>query len=33
MPSKDPRIDAYIRDAQPFARPILREIRARIHAA
>lgn len=33
MATKDPRIDAYIRNAQPFARPVLREIRARIHAA
>lgn len=29
----DPRIDAYIERAQPFAQPILREIRARLHAA
>jgi uncharacterized protein YdeI (YjbR/CyaY-like superfamily) len=27
----DPRIDAYIAKAQPFARPILRKIRALVH--
>lgn len=30
--SRDPRIDAYIARAQPFARPILEHIRNRIHA-
>jgi uncharacterized protein YdeI (YjbR/CyaY-like superfamily) len=31
--SHDPRIDAYIAKAQPFARPILEKLRERIHAA
>jgi uncharacterized protein YdeI (YjbR/CyaY-like superfamily) len=31
MPT-DPRIDAYIARAQPFARPILKRIRAAVHA-
>lgn len=29
----DPRVDAYVDRAQPFARPILEHIRARVHAA
>ena len=29
----DPRIDAYIAKAQPFARPILEHVRERVHAA
>lgn len=29
----DPRIDAYIEKAAPFAQPILRHLRARVHAA
>lgn len=29
----DPRIDAYIRDAAPFARPILEHVRALVHRA
>jgi hypothetical protein len=29
----DTRIDAYIAKAQPFARPILTEVRRRLHAA
>ena len=29
----DPRIDAYIAKAQPFARPILEHVRARVRAA
>ena len=33
MPRKDPRIDAYIAKAQPFARPILKHIRDVVHAA
>ena len=33
MPATDPRIDAYIDRAAPFAQPILRELRARVHAA
>ena len=31
--SRDPRIDAYIAKAQPFARPILEHVRERVHAA
>lgn len=31
--SRDPRIDAYIAKAQPFARPILERVRERAHAA
>ena len=31
--SRDPGIDAYIARAQPFARPILDHVRARVHAA
>jgi uncharacterized protein YdeI (YjbR/CyaY-like superfamily) len=30
--SRDPRIDAYIAKAQPFARPILEKLRERVHA-
>src|SRR4051812_11233386 len=30
--SREPRIDAYIARAQPFARPILEKVRARVHA-
>ncbi len=30
---KDPRIDAYIAKAQPFAQPILVRLRAMVHAA
>jgi uncharacterized protein YdeI (YjbR/CyaY-like superfamily) len=30
--SRDPRIDAYIAKAAPFARPILEQVRARVHA-
>lgn len=30
--SRDPRIDAYIAKAQPFARPILKQVRERVHA-
>lgn len=33
MPSKDPRIDAYIAKAQPFAQPILKHLRKTVHAA
>ena len=33
MGKKDPRVDAYIAKAAGFARPILEEIRARVHAA
>ena len=31
--SRDPRVDAYIARAQPFARPILERIRVRVHEA
>lgn len=31
MPRKDPRVTAYVAAAAPFARPILREIRAAVH--
>jgi len=31
--TRDPRIDAYIAKAQPFARPILEKVRERAHAA
>jgi uncharacterized protein YdeI (YjbR/CyaY-like superfamily) len=31
--STDPRIDAYIAKAAPFAQPILSRVRARVHAA
>jgi uncharacterized protein YdeI (YjbR/CyaY-like superfamily) len=31
MPTKDPRIDAVIRDAAPFARPILLHVRKLVH--
>lgn len=30
--SRDPRIDAYLAKAQPFARPILDHVRKRVHA-
>jgi len=30
--SREPRIDAYIEKAQPFARPILEKVRERVHA-
>ena len=33
MPAKDSRVDAYIANAQPFARPILKHIRKVVHAA
>jgi uncharacterized protein YdeI (YjbR/CyaY-like superfamily) len=33
MPTKDPRIDAYIARAAPFARPVLSHLRTVIHAA
>lgn len=33
MAKTDTRVDAYIARAQPFAQPILRELRARVHAA
>jgi hypothetical protein len=33
MPTTDPRIDAYIRNAAPFAQPILKHLRAVVHDA
>jgi uncharacterized protein YdeI (YjbR/CyaY-like superfamily) len=33
MGSKDPRVDAYIEKAVPFARPILRHVRKLVHQA
>ena len=33
MPERDPRVDAYIEKADPFARPILRHIRQVVHQA
>lgn len=30
--NRDPRVDTYIAKAQPFARPILEEVRERVHA-
>ncbi len=33
MPARDPRIDAIIENAQPFARPILRHLRKLVHRA
>jgi hypothetical protein len=32
MPSLDPRVDAYISKAAPFAQPILKHVRAAVHA-
>jgi hypothetical protein len=32
VPKKDPRIDAYIDKAAPFARPILKYLREIVHA-
>lgn len=33
MPAKDKRIDAYIAKAPLYAKPILTEVRARVHKA
>ena len=33
MPQTDPRIDAFIAQARPFAKPILEHVRALVHAA
>ena len=33
MPTTDPRIDAYIAKAQPFAQPVLQHIRKLVHKA
>jgi hypothetical protein len=30
---RDPRVDAYLEKAQPFARPILKKLRALVHKA
>lgn len=32
MATKDPRVDAYIAKARPFAQPILKKLRAMVHA-
>lgn len=32
MPARDPRVDAYIKTAAPFARPILEHLRDIVHA-
>lgn len=32
-PQRDPRIDTYIAEAEPFARPILKHLRALVHEA
>jgi hypothetical protein len=33
MPTKNPHVDAYIKKAQPFARPILTKLRTLVHKA
>lgn len=33
MPTKDPRVDAYIKKSAPFAQPILTHIRAAVHSS
>src|SRR5580765_1243883 len=33
MGTRDPRVDAYIKKAAPFAQPILTEIRETVHAS
>ena len=33
MPQSDPRIDAFIAKAQPFAQPILNHVRALVRTA
>jgi len=33
MPTLDPRVDAYISKAAPFAQPILKHLRAAVHSA
>ena len=33
MPTLDPRVDAYIRTAPAFARPVLQQLRGLVHAA
>lgn len=33
MGTRDPRVDAYVEQAEPFARPILTELRERVHRA
>ena len=33
MPTKDPRVDEYIAKAADFAKPVLKEMRTRVHAA
>ena len=31
MPTKDPRVDVYIANANDFAKPILKQLRAAVH--
>lgn len=33
MPRKDPRVDAYVAAAAPFAQPVLRRVRGLVHRA
>ena len=33
MGTRDPRVDAYVEGAEPFARPVLRHLRDLVHAA
>ena len=33
MATSDPRVDAYIKKAQPFAKPILTHLRSVVHEA
>jgi len=33
MPKKDPRVDDYVKKAQPFARPVLKHLRQLVHRA
>ena len=33
MPTRDPRVDAYIQKAPEFARPVLKSLRVAVHAA
>ena len=32
MPKRDPKVDTYIAEAAPFAKPILRRLRKIVHA-
>ncbi|MDZ4806566.1 MAG: hypothetical protein SGI90_17070 [Candidatus Eisenbacteria bacterium] len=33
MPTRDPRVDAYIARSAPFAQPILKHLRKLVHQA